>query len=339
MVIVLALFARVGSAQSLEDAEAAFERGDYTSAAGVAQSIAAHSHDNLAASVLAAKAWIAAGRPELAPPLLEPLLRAHSASAELHDVLGVAYRFLKRPDDAIRQLQMAARLSASVREPAARAAIWFDLGVTEESQQQWREAAKALGQAALLTPDDARVHLLLGRAQYRLNDVVSAEQSFKRAIAIDRRLPQAHLDLATVYRELGRSNEGLEECRSEQEIAPADGAAYRLAGEILLDMHRDKEAADELARATELRPRDATAHFDHARALMASGQLDAAEDEMRTASALDPNLFEVHYQLALLYRKKGDLKAAAEQQALYRKLLDEVREKRAGASASAAVMR
>lgn len=78
---------------------------------------------------------------------------------------------------AYRQLQRSLALWPTTE-------AWLELAAWHEQGRQWREAADAFQQAALLAPDDAVLQYQLGHARMRLGETRAARDAFARAVAL-----------------------------------------------------------------------------------------------------------------------------------------------------------
>jgi tetratricopeptide (TPR) repeat protein len=117
--------------------------------------------------------------------------------------------------------------------------------------------------------------------------VAAAMAAYRRAIAGDPGLADAHLNLGRLLHEQGKTGEA-EEC-------------YR--------------------QALAARPGDATAAFNLGVALQDRGRLDEAAEAYEAALALDPTLADAHYNLAGIYEGLGEREAAFRHLRTYRTLI------------------
>ncbi len=115
---------------------------------------------------------------------------------------------------------------------------------------------------------------------------VRARQAFERALALDPRHADAHLDLGLLEHEAGR-------------LAQAE-AHYRAA--------------------LDARPGEPTAAFDLGVVLEDQGRAEEAESAYRRAVALDANLADGHYNLARLLERRGAPAEAIRHLKEYRRL-------------------
>ena len=106
---------------------------------------------------------------------------------------------------------------------------WYDLGIDLESGAR-REARDAYERALVIDPRHADAHVNLGRLLYEENEVTEAVSHYRTALAIKRNHSTAALNLGVALEDLGQPNEAIEAYRRAVESDPyfAD-AHYNLA--------------------------------------------------------------------------------------------------------------
>src|SRR5579862_8890062 len=127
-------------------------------------------------------------------------------------------------------------------------------------------------------PDEAYPHFQMGYAYAGLKRASDAKQEFSRAIAIDPKMAQAHLNLGLV-------------------LLDGDPAA----------------AAEALRRAAELQPTESRPRFLTGFALEHAGKLADAAEQYRAALAIAPNDYESHFALGRVLLRTSDAPGAEEQ--------------------------
>jgi len=108
-----------------------------------------------------------------------------------------------------------------VRDDRRNAAGWVQLGLACEALGDYDAARRALRNAAGLEPDSADAQHGLGLVAMRVGDLERAQAHFEKAISI---APVAgyYSNLATVLRQLGRSDASDDAIRKAVELAPQD---------------------------------------------------------------------------------------------------------------------
>jgi len=154
-------------------------------------------------------------------------------------------------------------------------------------------AAVIEGQAAVkLAPDQWSAHIVLGLALEACGAKAEGAVELSRGIALKpEKLRSAadHVLLAEALKREDKIEQALAEYRSAQSINPADGAYYRLAGDMLSELGRKSDALAQYRKAAELDPADALSQVRFAAALYASGKKNDAIETLQSAVERDPN--------------------------------------------------
>jgi Flp pilus assembly protein TadD len=195
------------------------------------------------------RAWLDAGRPDLALGHFEKSLAAAPGQGEVHLVLGQALLRLRRPADAIPHFERAraANVFADV--------TGLDLARALVSAGRSDEAREAVAATPTLEDTDAPTAMALGELASQLDDPATALRFLQDAV---RRAPQT-------------------------------AAVHEALGIVLVRLGREKEALDALESACRLDPNDPTAPFNVALLHARAGRLREARRWAERASALDPS--------------------------------------------------
>ena len=184
------------------------------------------------------------------------------------------------------------------------------------------EARIALSLAA---PNSAEMHQLLAHEEIREGNTNGAIAEFRKAIAIDPRLPDVHYELAEVLK-TARDPAVKKEAVGEYDIAlqqnPQDEKSVLSLAEIAEQQGDTKQASRDYSKAAQLRPSDAVAKVGLARSLIAMNEGEKALPLLEDAERLDPTIPSAHYLLGTLYRKMGRVDDARRQVELYKQYED-----------------
>jgi tetratricopeptide (TPR) repeat protein len=131
----------------------------------------------------------------------------------------------QRRDDEIRQLKETIdELQSSRRSSVSRDATITQL----EQRVSDLERTKQHGPSAVEPPPE--LSLALGSAYFRSGDLVAAEREWKAAIAVNRRLGEAHNNLAALYAMTGRKLE------AQQSVKDAERSGFRVNPRLKTDI-------------------------------------------------------------------------------------------------------
>ena len=127
-------------------------------------------------------------------------LMPHSVKAENN--LGLAYEGLDRTSDALAAYRQALAWQANAPHPNAQP--FLNLGTLLLDQNQPALALHALEQAAAITPDDAKLCMVLGKAYTRTGNLPRAQAAFAHAVALSPKTAAYHFLLGQAYRKTGQ---------------------------------------------------------------------------------------------------------------------------------------
>ena len=184
------------------------------------------------------------------------------------------------------------------------------LGVVRTQQGAFAEGIVLIGRAiALRKAPSAIFHCNIGLAYRGKGEQEQAIGEFGRALALAPDYPEAHINLAAVLRDCGRSAEAEPHCRRALALRPGAAAHFAL-GTVLQDLGRLAEARQSYGEALALKPDYAAAHLNLGAVLAAQGDLDAAVDRYGRALALRPDDSETHFNLGAALHDRGDFDEA-----------------------------
>lgn len=139
-----------------------------------------------------------AERFDAAAKTLRALIAGNERSADLHELMGDAYRGLGRLDDALGEYGYAALINASAASPRlSMAEIHIERG-------NLRAARTALDEATALAPQSFDVAFVTGRVLESEGRVDEALAAYQRAIALNPANPRPRRQLATLASRIGR---------------------------------------------------------------------------------------------------------------------------------------
>ncbi len=151
---------------------------------------------------------------------------------------------------------------------------------------------------------DARVNIGLVRQQQ--HDPEQAEAEYRAAIRLDPSFTPARVNLADLYRALGRESDGEKVLRDGLETLPADSALHHALGLALVRSRRLPEAIAELKRAAVLAPESARYTYVYAIALNSAGKRSDAVHLLRDNERRHPADRDTLLALVDLLREQGD---------------------------------
>ena len=194
----------------------------------------------------------------------------------------------------IAALEGVAYMDERLKQILAKGKEHYEKREFEESEPYLREVAETL-------PDYADVQNMLGVAQFQQGKKERAQRSFERALRVNPRYTEAALNLAVVYNELGKYEQGLNLHQSVLEASCQEGQQIDpFAKGKLANMHADlarayeevqlfAQATEQYRQALELCPDFADLRTRLGHALREQNDLAGAEKEYAEAMKVNPN--------------------------------------------------
>ena len=115
--------------------------------------------------------------------------------------------------------------SALERDPASVSALAM-LVKLYDSQGRSQEAVRRIGKQTTIHPENSSLHLLLAVAYFNLKDLERSEAGVRRAIALDRRTPNAYSLLANIDYSKGSVEKAKTDLRTAIELNPRNVPNY-----------------------------------------------------------------------------------------------------------------
>ncbi|HLM72964.1 MAG TPA: tetratricopeptide repeat protein [Polyangiaceae bacterium] len=164
------------------------------------------------------------------------------------------------------------------------------LGKEHYERREFDRAEQAFHEVLALGGDHfADVHNMLAFILHDRGDLKGAEEHFKRAVEINPRYIEAHLNLAVTYSDLGRYEDA----------------------HVVYERIRELEGNDK-AIAPLVRGKIANMHAELAQAYIDAGCRTEAIGELKKAVELCPTFADLHMKLGNLHRDGGNLPMARE---------------------------
>ncbi len=181
--------------------------------------------------------------------------------------------------------------------------------------KQWLSPAEKVSTAYPVDPiADGRVeskgYFNQGQFFHSQGDFLKAQKYYKKALALDSGLVEAHYNLGIVFYEQNKLSEAAD-CYRNALALKADfaEAAYNL-GIVLEDQGKTGSAIQAYHTAIELRPSFSQAAYNLGRMLRSSGRLEEAIDILTQAVLGNPGYWQALNELGLAYHLKGELDRA-----------------------------
>lgn len=196
--------------------------------------------------------------------------------------LGVALKKMGQTADALGPMQKAVALSLGDAE------AHNNLGDVLRDLRQLDDAVASCRRALEIKPDYVEAHNNLGNALQDLGQLDGAAASYRRALEIKPDHVEAHNNLGVTLQDLGQLDEAAASYRRALEIKPDYAEAHSNLGVTLHDLGQLNDAAASHRRALEVKPDYAEAHYNLGHTLWNLDDLDQAAAAYQKTWDIDP---------------------------------------------------
>lgn len=201
----------------------------------------------------------------------------------------------------------------NVRIKAGRALASVPDNAIDPSQRAARERAfAAWREAQAVNADRPEPHFDLGIVYAERGDSAGAEREFRLAMQRQHDFVPAYVNLADMYRSLGRESDAATVIEEGLGAAPGNASLLHAKGLALVRGGQTAQALDWLKRATAAAPDNARFAYVYAVALQSDGKAEAAKAELLRALKLSPYDPSLLFTLATLERDAHNVAAARE---------------------------
>jgi Flp pilus assembly protein TadD len=179
-------------------------------------------------------------------------------------------------------------------------------------RERFERAAAEFVAAQRLNADRPEARSALGHFYARRRLASEAEVEYRVALHLSPQFAPAAVNLADLYREVGRDGDGEQVLRAAIEASPRDAGLHHALGLTLIRLKRTDEATTELRRATELEPDRARYLYVYAVALHSAGHRDEAIAALKAYLSKQAEDRDILLAVITFSRDAGDLAAALE---------------------------
>ncbi len=134
---------------------------------------------------------------------------------------------------------------------------WQSLGLARARLNDLKGATQAYLKAETLSPENAEIHLELGKLYRASSEHIKAEQHLLRAIEIDPGKLESHKALAEHYQSSQQANKAIRYIESALALDPQSSDLVLSKAEALVVLGRSDEALKALSDAVNVNPKDA----------------------------------------------------------------------------------
>lgn len=132
--------------------------------------------------------------------------------------------------------------------------IFIKLGRRARDAEQWERASRAFGHACELAPDRVECWVGWARSLYEFASYPGADAILSDFIKRHPNDPTAYLERAALRREAKRNDKAWSDINEAVRLAPNNGEAWALKGELCIDMGTHLDAQNNFKKAQTLLP-------------------------------------------------------------------------------------
>ncbi len=177
-------------------------------------------------------------------------------------------------------------------------------------REPFERAAAEFVDAQRSNADRPEARTTLGSFLARRGQSVGAETEYRAALQLSPQYLPASINLADLYRQLGRDSEGEIVLRAAIAVLPREAAAHHALGLTLTRLKRSDAALTKFRQATELDSNNARYAYVYAVALNSGGQTEKAIAVLKESLARHPSDHDTLSALIAFNRAAGDIGSA-----------------------------
>ena len=179
-------------------------------------------------------------------------------------------------------------------------------------RENFDRAAAEFIAAQRFNADRPEAHTTLANFLAQRQQAAEAEAEYKAALKLSPQFVPAAINLADLYRALGRGDDGVQVLREAITAVPQDAGLHYALGLALVRQKKNDEALSELQRATQLAPDRAHYAYVYAVGLHSTGRVDEAIAALKENVSKHPTDRDSLSALATFNRDAGNIALALE---------------------------
>ena len=285
---------------SLADAQNLVDKGQLDQALKVLDAIALQQPEPKGLERLRGKAFYLKARFESADAAFQKAIAQVPDDKEAIQLRGVTLFRMGRPADAIPLLERSHENMTSLNLDGA-----YVLALCYLNVHRFDDARRYFASLYRLQPESAAAYLLLARMLIRWQNSPAAEEMAQKAIALNPRLPEAHLLVGQVALGQGLLDKALSEFEHEATLNPMYGPVYDRLGDVYMQKNQLEKAQDALNQALLLEPDATGPYILLGQVLLKRDNPATAVIYLKRAIQMDPGNDFSHFFLGQAYRDLG----------------------------------
>ncbi len=168
-------------------------------------------------------------------------------------------------------------------------------------RNSFSSAKQELQQYLMYQADFSVGNVMIGDFYYRLNDQMSAEKYYKRALKKDSLMNYVRFNLSSLYNSQGRNEEALKVLMEARASDASNPRVYYNLALLYVEMKDYKKAMENFGKTISLGSDDPRVYYNYGILNQQTGNFGFAEKIFQKGISLSPNDPSLNYALAYLY--------------------------------------
>lgn len=289
-----------GTNPSLAEAQNLIDKGQLDEALKTLDAMAQHQPEPDGVERLRGKALYLKAKFESADAAFQKAIAQAPNDKEAIQLRGVTLFRIGKTTDAIPLLERSHENLTTLNLDGA-----YVLALCYLNVHRFDDARRYFASLYRLQPDSAAAYLLLARMLIRWQNSPAAEEMAQKAIALNPRLPEAHLLVGQVALGQGLLDKALSEFEHEAALNPMYGPVYDRLGDAYMQNNQLEKAQDALNQALLLEPDATGPYILLGQVLLKRDNPATAAIYLKRAADMDPGNEFTHFFLGQAYRDLG----------------------------------
>jgi len=227
-------------------------------------------------------------------------LESFPNSAEIHNFLGIAFRWKGELERALEEYKMVLSLQSGIPE------IHFNMGIVLTKLGRLEEAIIEYKRAIDLKPDYSKAYSNLGSAYLKKGKVEEAVDACQKAVELKPDYAFAYSNLGYAFLVKGLYEEAKSSAARAAELDPGLPEAYNLLGFLHEREEQFGEAYAEYLKALELDPENIKTHLNLANLYFKKTLLERSAYHYKKVLDLNPQFASAYNNLAIIFFYQKD---------------------------------
>lgn len=200
-----------------------------------------------------------------------------------------------------------AQIQALIKREPENAKLYIELGQAQWNDGDYQQAFDSFRQAVKLAPASAEAHNWLGAFLMGRGNLPDAVSELRKAVSLDPRYGRAYTNLGSALAKGGDLAGAVTAFRKALALEPNSWSAHLNLGLALRENGDSAGALVHLRRVAQAQPKNPTVQCELGQTLRQNGDLSAAVAAFQRALDIDPEMREAYYGLGFTLKQQAAL--------------------------------